>query len=187
MVLVWVLALAGYHIAQTSKVTPEKISATLHEIHLNELDSAGRTRRLRDLATEFNGLGQEDRRKSRRDPAWDRLWREMTDEEKGEFIDRTMPTGFKQMINAFEQMTEDKRRAAITNTVARLQKIREGEPPTGEDTNQPPPMSEQLQKKVVTTGLKTFYAESSAQTKVELAPVLEEMQRLMENGQLFRR
>jgi hypothetical protein len=92
----------------------------------------------------------------------------------------------KQMLTAFEKLTEDKRRYAVTNAIARMRTQRErDEFADGEREREP--LSEDLQKKIITTGLNTFYTESSAQTKAEMAPLLEEMQRMMQNGRLFRR
>ncbi len=132
-------------------------------------------------------LSGNDRRHARNDRDWDRLWAQMSEEEKSDFVQRTMPSGVKQMLTAFEQLPEEKRRHAITNAMARMRAQREkGEFPADDERDREP-LSEELQKKVVTTGLKTFYAESSAQTKAEVAPLLEEMQRMMQSGQMFRR
>jgi len=91
---------------------------------------------------------------------------------------------------AQEQLPEDKRRKTIDDTLKRLRdqqaRMRAASSEDGSvDTNGPPVISEELQAKIRTIGLKTFYSESSAQTKAELAPVLEELQRSMESGRPF--
>ena len=178
----WAMALLGMHIAARSKMTAAKVIAAVHETDLDRLSAAERTKRLRALADRLNALNAEERRRARNDRAWDRLWMQMSENEKSGFIEQTMPSGVKQMLTAFENLPEDKRRYAITNAIARMQSEREGAAP-----DQREPLSEELQKKMISVGLKTFYAESSAQTKAEVAPLLEEMQRMMQNGRLFRR
>jgi hypothetical protein len=117
------------------------------------------------------------------------MWfNQMTDQEKGDFIEKTLPTGFKQMIAAFEQMPEDKRRKAIDDSLRRLREAREklqaGEMPSRGSPGGPPPpgITPELQERVRTIGLQAYFTQSSAQTKAELAPLLEELQRVMELG-----
>lgn len=187
VVAVWLIAFVGYRVAANAKMTPEKMAAALRATELSKLDQQARARRLNELAAKLNALGGEDRRRARVNHEWDRLWREMTEQEKVEFVERTTPSGVKQMLSSFEQLSEDKRRYAITNAIARMKNRQEnGEPAAGGRSDQEP-MSEEVQKRMITTGLKTFYAESSAQTKAEVAPLLEEMQRMMESGRFFRR
>lgn len=186
LVAVWVLAWIGMRLAANARMTSEKVVAALRATDLEKLNAEQRAKRLRELADKLNALSGDERRIARADREWDHLWKQMSDAEKSEFIERTMPTGVKQMLTAFEQLPEDKRRYAITNAVARMRAQREkGESPGGNEGREP--LSDEVQKTMVTTGLKTFYAESSAQTKAEVAPLLEEMQRMMQSGQLFRR
>jgi len=100
-----------------------------------------------------------------------------------------MPTGFKQMLGAFEEMPEDRRQRFVSQALKQMKDTREKLAAGGQ---MPPPgtnsivLSEELQQKVTTIGLKSFYSHSSAQTKAEMAPLLEEMQRMMESGRMLR-
>lgn len=192
LVAVWLLAWGGYTIAQHSRMTADKIRAYVASVDLSKLSGAARAQAIRDLADKINRLSPEERRNARLENIWSQWFAEMTEEEKGMFLEMTMPSGFKQMLTSFEQQPEDKRHRAITNAVERLKDAREMSQsdydkktkPSG--TNQPV-ISEDLQKKIAVIGLKTVYSDSSAQTKAELAPLLEEIQKNMEAGRMFRR
>ena len=186
LVAAWALAFAGTKIAAHLKVTEQKVLASLRETRLDKLGADERAKRLRELADKLNALTGDERRRARMDREWDRLWNEMSEAEKEEFVERTMPTGVKQMLISFEKLPEDKRRFAVTNAIARMRNEEETGGPFARRPEREQ-FSEELQHKMITTGLKTFYAESSAQTKAEVAPLLEEMQRMMESGRLFRR
>jgi len=193
LVGVWLLAGAGYLVANRTRMSAEKVVAYLQMTDFEKLSAVDRAAALRELARRLNALPYEERRRARMAGDWDRWFAMMTEEEKAGFIEATMPTGFKQMLVSFERLPEDKRRRAINDATRELKKSREeiagetaGENPLRLSMNRPPQLSEELQQKVVKLGLNTFYSESSAQTKAELAPLLEEMQRSMENGSLFR-
>jgi hypothetical protein len=96
-----------------------------------------------------------------------------------------MPTGFRQMISAFEQLPEEKRRKVIDDALKNLRT--QNNRPTGGDANGPPLISSELEARIRTIGLSELLSKSSAQTKAEVAPFLEELQRWMESGKLLRR
>jgi hypothetical protein len=188
---IWLVALAGYRIARNAKMTAEKVKAYAQSVDISKLSAADRAKAIRELADKLNALSLEERRKARLDrEAWS-WFDKMTEEEKAAFIDATMPTGFKQMLTSFEQLPEEKRRKTIDDALKKLKDARDqmaGGPGAGQGggTNSPPVLSAELQAKVRSIGLKTFYSQSSAQTKAELAPVMEELQRVMESGRPFR-
>ena len=188
---IWIVAIVGYRIAKNSKMTAVKVKAYAESVDISKLSGAARAKAIRELEDMLNALSLEERRKARLErQAWSWFDR-MTEEEKAAFLEATMPTGFKQMLTSFEQLPEEKRRKAIDDALRRLKEQRGqmGAGPGGGNrggTNSPPVLSDDLQAKMRTIGLKTFYSQSSAQTKAELAPVLEELQRVMESGRPFR-
>jgi hypothetical protein len=185
---VWGVTFAGYRLAKNRTITAEKIRAYVDSVDLSHLQGDARAEALRKLEDMLNHLSMEERQKARLDRLSWKWMAEMTEDEKSEFIEATMPTGFKQMLTAFEQLPEEKRKRAVDDAVRRMKEaqIKTGmtNGPSNQGTNV---MSEELQAKVRTIGLKTFYSQSSAQTKAELAPVLEELQKVMENGRVLKR
>jgi len=186
LAVIWAVATGGYFIAKNARMTAEKVRAYVASVDLSKLSAAERERALKELAEKINKLSREERQQLRIERTAYRWFEQMTEDEKGQFIEATMPTGFKQMISAFEEMPEDKRRRAVDDALKRLRETRlQAGGAANADTNRPP-ISLELEAKVRTIGLKTFYSQSSAQTKAELAPVLEELQRAMESGRFQR-
>ena len=192
LVFLWLAAWAGYTIAKNSKMTAEKLRTFVESTDLGKLHGAERAKAIQKLANKLNALSAEERRRMRMGNMAGRWFEEMTEEEKESFIEATMPTGFKQMIAAFEQLPEEKRRKTIGDVITRLHEAREkiaaGEPGQISERGQTNVLvlSKGLEEKVRMVGLKTFYSQSSAQTKAELAPVLEELQNVMRAGGTFR-
>lgn len=186
--VVWALAWGGYTLAARGRVTIEKIQAYVNSVDLKKLSAAERATAIQKLADQLNALSFDERRRTRVEGTWRDWFSEMTEEEKGLFIEATLPTGFKRMISAFEEMPDERRRRAVNDALKQLREAqqRSGDPRTALAGSNAPPISEELQKKVATIGLKTFYSQSSAQSKAELAPLLEELQRQMQSGRFMR-
>jgi hypothetical protein len=188
LVAVWVVAMTGFVIAKNAKVTGEKVRAYLADTDLTKLQGADRAKALKRLADYMNQLPADERRTTRMDREWEKWFKAMTDQEKGDLIEATMPTGVTQMLTAFEQLPPEKRKKAVEDSLRRMREARNDPRNAGQwqGRDAPPPLSPELQQRAAAAGLGAFYSQSSAQTKAELAPLLEEIQRSMESGRLLR-
>jgi hypothetical protein len=198
LAVAWVLALAGFSWARASKPTAEKLAAYLRSTELAGLSGEARGRALGRLADLLNALPPEERRKARVQGLWGPWVREMTDEERVTFIEATAPMGFQQMLSAFELMPPDRRQHTIDEALKRLREVRQSMETAGEDGMEGAEgagpggeealfvLSDEMRQRVATLGLKTYYSQSTARTKAEMAPLLEELQQLMESGRFLR-
>ncbi|HEY1788781.1 MAG TPA: hypothetical protein VGJ73_11520 [Verrucomicrobiae bacterium] len=192
---IWVIAMTGHAWLESLKMTADKVRAYMESVDFAGLTGEARANAIKELEDKLNALPYEERQRMRLQHLIDQWFNEMTEEEKSQFVEATMPTGFKQMITAFEQLPDDKRRRLIDNTLNNLRNANDrparglqnstNAPAAG--TNAPPVISPELEAKIRDIGLKTYYSQSSAETKAELAPVLEELQHQMQNGKVFLR
>jgi hypothetical protein len=187
LIALWCIALGAYALLKNSQVTAEKVQAYVRSVDLAGLKGEAREKAIRELAAKLNALSLEERRKARFEQAGMAWFEAMTEEEKTYFIEATMPTGFKQMIASFEQLPEENRKRTVDQALRRLREVQASL--AGNEAGAPatnaPAISPELEAKIRTIGLQAFYSQSSAQTKAELAPLLEELQRAMQNGRAF--
>jgi len=184
IVIVWVLAWSGYVISKRSKMTAERVSQYQRSLDLARLSAAERLKALKDLADKLNALSLDERQKWRLDLDW---FRQLTEDEKACFLDAFLPGELQAALRMFERLPKEQQQREIYKAFEELRKnaANPGSMRAGglNDTN-PPLFSPELDKKIRTTGLNALYSKGSAQTKAELAPLLMEVQRQFESGQL---
>jgi len=192
LALIWLVCWAGFAISRGSKMTPEKIRQYVRSVDFGKLSSAERMKALLALAAKLNAIPREERMQAHLSEDWRPWFAQMTESEKETFIAATLPADVKQMIDSFEKLTPERRKRTIDEAMKNLKKE---QAPTAQDktgdngdnssTNAPVTLSPEMVQKAETLGLRTFYSESSPETKAELAPLLEEVQRQMESGRSF--
>jgi hypothetical protein len=125
---------------------------------------------------------------------WQPWYESMTETEKAAFVEATMPAGIEHMLAAFEKLPPQQRRVVVDESIRRWQDAWgefavKGKQPRlfGAEDQDLPVVTEEMERQIVTLGLQAYYQQSSAQAKAELGPWLEEIQRIMQSGWLFKR
>ena len=165
---VWLIAAGIIWGARALKPTPEKLVAYIEKHPLEGQSGKNREQTIDAVADQLNGLSYEQRRAIRGGAKLDRFFRDLTPQEQARFLERTLPTGFKQMMDAFNKMTPEKRKRFVEKTLAEMKK---------EEGEKPPELDDKNVEKIVQEGLKAFYSDASAEVKMDLSPLIEEMQK----------
>jgi hypothetical protein len=165
-------------------MTAEKVYAYQHSLDLARLSAAERLKALKGLAERLNALSPDERQHWRLDLDW---FRQLTDEEKAYFLDAFLPGEMQVALHMFEQWPPDRQREEIDKAMAELRKNAANPDAFAAEhlrgTNGPL-FTPELDKQIRTVGLNALYSKGSAQTKAQLTPLLLEVQRQFESGQL---
>ncbi len=184
LVLAWLLAWSGYVICRHSKMTAEKVRQYQRSMDLAHVSAADRLKALKGLAERLNALSPEERHKWQLDLDW---FRQLTEEEKVFFIDAFLPGEMQLALKMFEKWPKERQQQEIDSALKDLRANAvspRGGRQNGMSGTNGPTFSPELDTKIRTMGLNALYTKGSAQTKAELAPLLMEVQRQFESGQL---
>ena len=184
IVAVWVLSCSGYVVFQHSRMTAQKVNRYQNGLDLSKLSATERLKALKALANMVNSLSPEEREHWHMDMDW---FQQLTEEEKAFFIDAFLPGEMKMALRQFERWPKRKQQEAIDEAMKELRDHAadpEGHALSGVNATNGPVLSPQMDQKIRTMGLNAVFSQGSAQTRAELAPLLMEVQRQFESGQL---
>jgi len=137
----------------SDKAREEHIGDVIAQINLLDFDQR---RALRE--------GEQDQSKA--------FFETLTQDEKNRFLKDTVEQHFKSVMKAFNKMAPEERKRLVKQAQADMKRGRVD----GANLEQMKKEDEQLFETVVTKGIGAYYEEASAETKMDLAPLMEEMQ-----------
>jgi hypothetical protein len=160
--------------------TPEKVHELMAEAPWFEnpdLDADGRRKYLDEVIAHVNRLDFDQRRKSREDdPTIGKRFMDSLDiHERHRFLEETVEQHFKSVMKAFNQMSREERQRIVAQARRDMQR----NTPDDDNMRRLQQEDEKVFENVVEKGLGAYYEEATAETKMDLAPLMEEMQQRM--------
>ena len=177
LVLIWAAVGAVMRATGKHTSTPEKVNALMATAPWLEGPPASdeaRKQYLADIIANVNRLDFDQRRSMREDgrDVGQRFFDSLTKEERARFLEQTVEQHFKSVMKAFNQMPREERQRLVKQSMADMNRNQ----PEGRNMDRLKQNDEQVFDKVVEKGLGAYYEDANAETKMDLAPLMEQMQ-----------
>ena len=149
--------------ARTQVTTSASVQAWLADHPLPEKD---RGAYLDALAGQVNRLRGSERMNAPLELGLRAVFAQLADAEQQAYLDATLPRGFDELMLALNAMDPDERRRMVDEASRRI-----------DDQGGPPPeLSDAQVQQIVDQGMKSYLSSANAQTKLDLQPLVEQMQ-----------
>lgn len=185
LALVWgcVWGIRAY--AGSKKITAERVNREITAANFADWsednasrDSGEASRRdqeLRRIADLVNRLDFQEREKNRDNRTGDTFFRKLAPQEKSLFIELTVMETMSRFMESLDAMKPAERKKFVEQG---LKEIRDGK--TGSDMARAEELDPDLLDKITEGGMKAYFEKSSADTKLDLAPLMEAMNETMQ-------
>ncbi len=185
LILVWAVVWGVRSFAGSQKVTAERVNREVAASNFADwsaqssppatAEAKRREKELRKIAKLVNGLDFQEREKNRDNRSGEDFFRKLASSEKGLFIELTVMETMGRFMESLDAMKPEQRRKFVEQG---LNEIREGR--TEEDMARADELGGDLLDKITEQGMKAYFEKSSAETKLDLAPLMEAMNETMQ-------
>jgi len=183
LVLVWTVVFAVRSFASSKKITAERLDREVGELAFDDWSenpgsgaaAKKREKEIRNVAEMVNRLDFAEREKNRNSRSGEKFYRRLSPQEKELFIDLTIVESMSRFMEALDQMPEAQRKGFVEKGLA---EIRAGR--TEEEMARAKEMDETLLNKISEEGMRAYFDKASADTKLDLAPLIAAMNEVMQ-------
>jgi len=184
LLLVWGAVSGVRMLVGTQRVTADKMAKAIEAANFedwSELEvlpanaqSKGRHKMIIEIADMVNGLDFAEREKARDKRIGENFFRKLAQPEKEMFIDLTLEKSMETFIKALDALDPEQRRKFVEDG---LREIEDGL--TEAEMKRTREMSEDLLRRITDEGMKSYFENASADTTIDLAPLMEAMDEVM--------
>lgn len=168
LAVLWSVVVGAIAVRQWVRPTPEKLAAFLAANPLSAATEAERARIVREAARMLNGLDFEERRSLRKAEVIGRFAQDLTEAERADFFEMTMPDSVRQFAAEFNRMSTLERRRAAARIRRGLQENRSEAADLLENDELARLMREARE---------SFLREANETVRAELGPLLQDAER----------
>lgn len=185
LVIVWACVWGIRSYAGSRKITAERVNREIAAANFadwsekqpfpDDAEAKLRGEKLRDIAGMVNRLDFQEREKNRRNRAGEDFFRKLSPGEKNLFIDLTVMESMNRFMEALDSMPPEQRRKFVEQG---LKEIEDGR--TAEEMARAKELGSDLLDKISREGTRAYFEKSSADTKLDLAPLMEAINETMQ-------
>lgn len=183
LAFVWAVVFAVRSFASSKKVTAERLDSKVRELRLadwSENPGSGaaakhREEEIRRVAEMVNRLDFNERQKNRENHSGEEFFRKLSPKEKNLFIDLTIMESMGRFMKALDQMSVEQRKKFVEQGLKEIEAGR-----TQEEMARAKEMDGDLLAKISQEGMRAYFDKASADTKLDLAPLMQAMNEVMQ-------
>jgi len=185
LAIIWAVVSGVRSFAGSKKITAARLEQRIAQANFadwSERDGTGggaeakrREKDIREIAGMVNRLDFREREINRRSRTNEEFFRRLAPAEKSLFIDLTVMESMNRFMEALDSMPPEQRRSFVEQG---LREVEEGR--TEEDIARAKELGPDLLEKISREGMRAYFQKSSAQTKLDLAPLMEAINETMQ-------